>query len=96
MKIEAEKKVFAQMVGIYCHGKHKVRYGLCQSCQELLDYGSDRLDKCPFQDDKVFCSKCVIRCYREDMRERVRELMRYSGMRLFIRHPIMTIKHYLS
>ena len=35
-----------------------------------------RLDRCPFRDEKPTCSNCLVHCYKPDMRERIREVMR--------------------
>ena len=37
-RIEREKKIIGVMVDIYCKKKHKHKDGLCEECQELLDY----------------------------------------------------------
>ena len=31
---------------------------LCQKCRELNDYARMRSDKCPFMEQKTFCSNC--------------------------------------
>lgn len=94
-RIATEKKVLERMVAIYCRGN---RHGdvPCEKCRALLDYAYHRLDKCKFGEDKMFCSKCPIHCYKPKMREHIREVMRYSGPRMIFYHPIIAIKHMLS
>lgn len=60
---------------------------------ELKKYVEFRLDKCPFQEEKTFCSNCKIHCYKKDMRELIKKVMRYSGPRMIFYHPILAIKH---
>ena len=37
--------------------------------------------------------KCPVHCYRPEMKERIRMVMRWSGPRMIIYHPIAAIKH---
>ena len=69
---------------------------LCPECQELLKYAFERLDKCPFQERKTTCAKCPVHCYRPELRERIRVVMRYAGPRMLFRYPILAIHHLLD
>ncbi len=82
------------MIGIYCQEHHGTHDGLCETCQDLHTYAMQRIDKCPFGVDKPTCAKCPIHCYKPEMRERVRQVMRYAGPRMLLRHPILTVGHY--
>ena len=90
MEIETLEK----MVGLYCRGRHGGKE-LCASCAELLAYAAARLAKCPHH-PKPACKDCRTHCYSPGMRARVKEVMRYSGPRMALRHPILTLKHRLS
>ena len=50
-------------------------------------------DKCPFMETKTFCSNCKVHCYKPEMREKIREVMRYSGPRMIFHHPAAAIRH---
>ncbi len=91
-RIEQEKKTVKAMVAIYCRFKEKNRY-LCNDCNQLLDYAFRRLEHCKFGNEKGTCRKCPIHCYKPDMREKMREVMRFSGPRMIFFHPIMAIRH---
>jgi hypothetical protein len=41
------------------------------------------------------CKHCKIHCYRPDYREKVREIMRYSGKALIKRGRLDLVWHYL-
>lgn len=43
--------------------------------------------------EKKFCSSCKIHCYREEERKKIREVMKFSGPRMLIYHPLLVIKH---
>ena len=96
-----EAEVMTEMIALYCRGhKHAHRTSatdgapaLCPDCRRLLDYARDRIIRCPRMDVKSFCSACPIHCYSHDMREQVRAVMRYSGPRMLLHHPFMTIHH---
>lgn len=95
-RIEKEKKVVGLMVQIYCKKKHGHKAEICESCSELLNYAHKRLSHCKFGEEKSFCAKCPIQCYKKDMKLKVKEVMRFSGPRLIVHHPIEVIKHYFS
>lgn len=90
--IESEQRIITEMVHLYCLKKHHSR-NLCPECESLLDYALKRLEHCPFQDLKSFCSHCPIHCYKPDMRKRVQEVMRFSGPRMLFHHPFLLMKH---
>lgn len=91
-KREKEKQVVGQMISIYCRKNHGGK-NLCPECQALMDYALRRIDKCPFMETKTFCSNCKVHCYKPEMREKIRVVMRFSGPRMLFIHPIITIKH---
>ena len=96
-KREKEKRIVSCMIMLYCHGIHKSpKNTLCDECRELTDYANERTDKCPFMENKSFCSKCKVHCYKPEKREQIRTVMRYSGPRMLFHDPIMAIKHLIS
>ncbi len=95
-KIEKEKNTVELMIGIYCHAHHNTKDGLCEECSTLRNYAHERLSHCRFGEDKTKCKVCPVHCYRSDMRESIRRVMRYSGPRMMLYHPIITIKHMFS
>ena len=69
---------------------------MCPICRDLLDYADERLNKCPFGENKGACSACKIHCYKPDMRKQVTEVMRYSGPKMLKKHPLLAIDHLLK
>ena len=89
-----EKKLISIMIGQYCKGNHGSGKGeLCDDCRALTEYALLRLEKCPFKEDKQFCSFCKIHCYKPDMREKIKAVMKYSGPRIIFSHPFFAISH---
>ncbi|MDH4239341.1 MAG: nitrous oxide-stimulated promoter family protein [Phycisphaerae bacterium] len=77
---EQEKIVLGKFIQVYCRKKHRSPKGqMCDSCAELLEYALLRLEKCPF-DPKPKCKDCKVHCYKDDYRQRIREVMKFSGI----------------
>ena len=91
-KREREKEVVSLMISLYCRKNHGSKT-LCPACAELERYARTRSDRCPFMETKTFCANCKVHCYKPDMREKIREVMRFSGPRMLLYHPVMAIRH---
>ena len=93
-RIKREKKTIDKMVHVYCKAHHDAKgEELCPDCTEFLEYAFLRLDKCPFQEEKSTCGKCLVHCYQPQMREKAKEIMRYSGPRMLLHSPSLAIRH---
>ena len=94
-RLEREQNTIAAMVRIFCHGNdhHVGKHNLCAECQSLLHYSLQRLEYCTFGDGKPSCRLCPIHCYKPDERRAVRAIMKYSGPRMLLRHPILAFRH---
>lgn len=91
-----ERKTITAMISLYCRQQHASAGTLCAECAALADYAAQRLEKCPFGDEKPTCAKCPIHCYKPERRAQVREVMRYAGPRLLRRRPLLAIRHLLA
>lgn len=91
-RIESEKLTVALMISLYCRHKEGNR-DLCPRCLELLAYARQRLEHCRFGAGKPTCRQCPAHCYRGDMRERMRAVMRYAGPRMMLYHPLVALRH---
>ena len=94
-KRQREKETVSLMIALYCRKHHGGRE-LCPECAALDTYARLRSDKCPFMETKTFCSNCKVHCYKSDMREKIRAVMRFSGPRMLLHHPIMAIRHIIE
>ena len=80
-RIEREKKTITLMIEIYCRKKHGNKKGvLCDECKELLEYAHKRLDFCKFGNEKSFCSKCPIHCYKKDMKVKIKDVITFLAL----------------
>ncbi|VDR36142.1 Nitrous oxide-stimulated promoter [Alistipes sp. cv1] len=80
------------MIRLYCRRKEKNAV-LCEDCRELLTYSHKRLDLCRYGNKKGACKKCPTHCYASAFREKIREVMRFSGPRLILHYPLAAIRH---
>jgi predicted amidophosphoribosyltransferase len=95
-RIKREQNTIAAMMSIYCRDHHHSRGTLCETCAKLLDYAQRRLESCPFEEQKPACNHCNVHCYSKQMRTQVQQVMRYSGPRMLLRHPLMSLFHILD
>ncbi len=95
-RLRREHRTLELMVQLYCRKHHGTRDEQCEACRGLSAYARERIDRCKFGAVKPICAKCPIHCYKPDMRERVRAVMRYAGPRMLLRHPILAVAHLLD
>ncbi len=103
-------KTLARFVAVYCRSHHQSRtpfefkapgleglfeppLEICQDCAKLLKYGLTMRLRCPHE-PKPTCKKCPNPCYRPEYREKIREVMKFSGMYLVRRGRIDLMYHY--
>jgi hypothetical protein len=100
-RMQREARTIEAMIGIYCQAHHAAQLNtnkgpFCASCADLLAYAQLRLAKCPYQEAKPTCAKCLIHCYGTKRREEIRSVMRYAGPRMMLRHPLLAVHHLLD
>lgn len=95
-RLEREKTAVQMMIRLYCKEHHHTAYVLCSECQEVTDYVMNRLAHCKFGENKPTCGKCTVHCYKPDMRNKIKEIMRYAGPKMLFAHPIIAIGHLID
>ena len=91
-RIAREKAVVERMIRLYCRRKLGVNE-LPQEYADLIVYAHKRLDGCKFGNEKPACKRCPIHCYKPDMREKIRDVMRWAGPRMMMYDPIAAFRH---
>lgn len=94
-RIDNEKRVVEQMIRLYCK-RHLNLQDIDEEHEALIVYAHKRLDGCKFGEKKPACKRCKIHCYKPDMREKIRAIMRWAGPRMLLYDPIAAIKHLLN
>jgi len=92
---DREKITVSKMIRIFCRFKHGMRSSLCEDCMKLEEYSYERLDCCPFGENKPACEKCKVHCYKTKYREKIREVMRFSGPRMIFFHQVEAVRHFM-
>jgi hypothetical protein len=95
-RIERECKTLEAMIRLTCRDRHGTNGDFCSDCKGVFAYAIKRLNKCSFGEDKPACAHCPTHCYRPDMRQRIREVMRYAGPRMIWRHPFLAACHLIE
>jgi len=92
--VQREMRTIEAMIRIFCQHHHN--QDLCKECGAVLTYASARIEKCLFGPEKPACNKCTVHCYSPAMKEKVKEIMRFSGPKMIFRHPIMVLIHLIK
>ena len=97
-KRKKEEYIVTQMIAIYCRKNHRDLYDrrtkkLCPECEQIAKYSVERSEHCPHIKEKTFCSNCTTHCYSPQMRDKIKKIMRFSGPRIILYHPVLAIWH---
>jgi hypothetical protein len=95
-RMARERATIRRMVEVYCQGLHTSQVVPCLDCEGLLEYSLERISNCPYASGKPVCTSCPIHCYARNMRDEIRQVMKYAGPRMLFRHPVLTIRHLLD
>jgi hypothetical protein len=95
-RIARELETIRVMIGLYCRDHHGTDAELCEQCRQVSAYAEQRVDRCPFRADKPTCANCTVHCFKPAMRERIRSVMRYAGPRMALRHPVLSVFHFVD
>ncbi len=90
-----ELKTVGIMIDIYCRHAHGLDKR-CGDCEELFEYATQRYLRCPFGKNKPVCAKCKIHCYKPDMRDKIRKVMKFSGPKMIFSYPILAVRHLIA
>ncbi len=67
---------------------------LCADCRKLLNHAIAKLLLCPY-DPKPMCKKCETHCYAPGYREKIQEVMKFSGLYMVKHGRLDLLAHYL-
>ncbi|MEL3907046.1 MAG: nitrous oxide-stimulated promoter family protein [Treponema sp.] len=90
---ENEKALVDAMIDLYAKA-HPQAF----DAEVLKAYAHKRVENCRYRnaEGKPFCNVCPVHCYKPEMREHIRAVMRYSGPRMLFRHPLLSLAHLIG
>ena len=92
--IPKEKTNIKKTFGIYCNAKHGTKDGkLCPKCTAMLATILPKMNRCKYGTTKPICDRCDNMCFGAEYNKIFMEAMTSSGKKMFVKHPIMTVKH---
>jgi len=104
---KSDIRLIGKFVEVYCAGKHGTversafilpenlgERMVCCECASFMGYAVSKRLKCPLEAEKPSCKHCRIHCYAREQREKVREIMAYSGRKLMLRGRLDYVWHY--
>lgn len=96
--VPKEKETIRKTFGVYCHSHHKTADGktLCPKCTALLATVMLKISRCPYGITKPICERCDIACFGPKQTAEFRTIMSSAQKKMFLKHPLMTIKHKLK
>ena len=95
--IPKEKENIRKTFGVYCKKNHDGKNGkLCPSCTALLATVFTKMDRCPYGITKPICDRCDRPCFGPKATQEFLAIMRSTQSGMFLRHPIMTIRHKIA
>ncbi|PSU69857.1 nitrous oxide-stimulated promoter family protein [Photobacterium phosphoreum] len=95
-QLNTEFNTITAMIDLYCLRHHQPNTGKfqrCADCEQFRTYVKQRLDRCPYGEKKPSCKQCPIHCYKPQQKLKSQTIMRYSGPKMLVKHPIMAIRH---
>ena len=95
-RLNKENEFIYRMIKLYCNKKHDMHNGLCKECSDLFIYANQRLRLCPHLPDKPHCSRCHLRCYDAEHKERIKKVMCSSARCMLLHSPVMALEAVFS
>lgn len=94
-RLMREQQTVSAMIRLYCQHHHQDPH--CRHCRKLRDFTFQRLARCRYgHGHKPTCANCNIHCYAPAMRKQIQQVMKWSGPRMALRHPWLTLRHLLD
>lgn len=93
--MQREIKTVSLMIDLY-QKRHPAPAEDGERYTRLLDYAVNRLARCYFGEEKPACKHCPIHCYQPARRQEIKAIMRWSGPRMLLHHPILAIRHLID
>lgn len=103
-KLEKDLKILLKFIETNCKCNHENQLTviienntlqLCQECLELSNYAVKRRKNCP-KNPKPSCKNCDTHCYAAKYRNKIKKVMKFSGIYYAKRGKLYYLWHYLT
>ena len=97
--IPKEKANIKKTFGVYCHSHHGTTgEKLCPKCTALLATVMTRMNRCRYGITKPICDKCEFtgECFGHQQAREFLKIMQSGSKKMYLKHPVMAVKHKLS
>ena len=96
-RLKSELSILTAFIEVFCQRMHGTPKGrMCPDCAELLAYSTSRLSDCPYT-PKPACKSCPTHCYNPEHRQRIRQVMKFSGIHFIKRGRVdWLVKYFLN
>ena len=95
--VPKEKEHIRNTFGEYCNANHGTEGGkLCAKCTAVLSTVLIKISRCPYGIGKPICEQCETPCFGERFTNDFNTIMKGGQKKMFLSHPIMTVKHKIA
>ncbi|MDD3114832.1 MAG: nitrous oxide-stimulated promoter family protein [Anaerovibrio sp.] len=95
--IPQEKANIKKTFGVYCSKHHSTKGDkLCPKCTALLATVMTKINRCPYGITKPICDRCEQQCFGSSQNKEFMKIMSSVSKGMFLRHPMMSIKHKMA
>ena len=92
-----EKATIKKTFGVYCHKHHHTNGDkMCPKCTALLATIMTKMNRCPYGITKPICDRCEIQCFGAAQNKEFMKIMGSTTASMWMRHPIMAMKHKMA
>ncbi len=95
-RLDREKETVKKIIQLHYKQIESEAVNDFKEYKNLIDYAFERLDNCPYGDNKPICARCEVHCYKPEMRDKIRTIMKKSGYKMIIHHPVLLLQHILD
>ena len=91
---QAKKDGYVQIQNIFLETSKNEK--LCPKCTALLATVMTKLSRCQYGITKPICDRCENQCFGAAQNKEFMKIMQSASTGMFLRHPMMAIKHKMA
>ena len=95
-KREREKRTVALMIRLYCRKKHGTKKIFVPNAKHFRSMRCSAVINAPLWKPRPFALTAVCIVTSRKCVKKIREVMRFSGPRMILHHPVMAVRHVIE